>query len=43
MDPKRLTDLRISEVKAIVAEKPLILIPIRYHRMARGAPALGCG
>ncbi|MDK2982062.1 MAG: creatinine amidohydrolase [Chloroflexota bacterium] len=28
MDPKRLTDLRITELQAIVAEKPLILIPV---------------
>jgi Uncharacterized protein, putative amidase len=28
MSPKRLTELRINEVKAIAAEKPLILIPI---------------
>jgi creatinine amidohydrolase len=28
MSPKRLTELRINEVRAIAAEKPLILIPI---------------
>jgi creatinine amidohydrolase len=41
MEPKRLTHLRISEVKAIVAEKPLILIPIGTIEWHAGHLPLG--
>ena len=41
MEPKRLTDLRISEIKAIVAEKPLILIPIGTIEWHAGHLPLG--
>lgn len=41
MSPKRLTDLRISEIKAIVAEKPLILIPIGTIEWHAGHLPLG--
>ena len=41
MNPKRLTDLRISEVKEIVAEKPLILIPIGTIEWHAGHLPLG--
>lgn len=41
MNPKRLTDLRISEIKEIVAEKPLILIPIGTIEWHAGHLPLG--
>ncbi len=41
MEPKRLTDLRISEIKAIVVEKPLILIPIGTIEWHAGHLPLG--
>ena len=41
MNPKRLTELRISEIKAIVAQKPLILIPIGTIEWHAGHLPLG--